>query len=149
MARKILRTITKVEGRITDVKEVSIYHRRDKTIPYAGVRYVLQCAMDDAEAGADVVLSGSVGPKAAAVCEKAGIIMVNDASGTVAQAVRSYLDRKQDSAAAKQAPVEKKAAMTSGRGQGGQGRGCGGAGRGMGRGGGGGRGQCQGQAQGR
>ncbi|MFH1215029.1 MAG: NifB/NifX family molybdenum-iron cluster-binding protein [Pseudomonadota bacterium] len=44
-----------------------------------------------AEAGAQAVLSGIVGPKAAAVCEKAGISMVNGASGTVQEAVEKFI----------------------------------------------------------
>ncbi|MEW6520570.1 MAG: NifB/NifX family molybdenum-iron cluster-binding protein [Thermodesulfobacteriota bacterium] len=86
-----------------------------------------------AQAGAQAVLSGYVGPKAAAVCEKAGIIMVNNAAGTVREAVRRFAN----SAAAGQAAVrpeswpESAAAQAGGRGMGqgggmGQGRGLGG-----------------------
>ncbi len=45
-----------------------------------------------AEAGAGAVLSGIVGPKAAAVCQQAGIAMINGASGTVQEAVEAFID---------------------------------------------------------
>ena len=44
-----------------------------------------------AEAGVQAVLSGVIGPKAAAVCEKAGISMINGASGTVREAVEQFV----------------------------------------------------------
>ncbi|MFH7319133.1 NifB/NifX family molybdenum-iron cluster-binding protein [Desulfurivibrio sp. D14AmB] len=43
-----------------------------------------------AEAGARAILTGVVGPKAAQVCERAGIAMVNGASGTVAEAIAKF-----------------------------------------------------------
>jgi len=44
-----------------------------------------------AEAGATAILTGVVGPKAAAVCQQAGIAMQNGAEGTVAEAVGHFL----------------------------------------------------------
>jgi len=90
-----------------------------------------------AEAGAQAILTGRVGPKAADVCEKAGIEMVNDVSGTVDDAVQQYIKMHQS----KELPVEKSAGSQSsapnanqgrgrGHGQGGSGRGrgkCGGS----------------------
>ncbi len=43
-----------------------------------------------ADAGAKAVLTGVVGPKAAAVCEKAGIAMLNNITGTVAEAIDQF-----------------------------------------------------------
>ena len=43
-----------------------------------------------ADAGVEAVLTGIVGPKAAAVCEKAGIVMLNGIKGTVAEAVEQF-----------------------------------------------------------
>lgn len=43
-----------------------------------------------ADAGAGAVLTGVVGPKAAAVCEKAGIAMLNNITGTVAEAIDQF-----------------------------------------------------------
>lgn len=43
-----------------------------------------------AEAGVKVLLTGRVGPKAAVVCEKAGITMINNVTGNVAEAIRTY-----------------------------------------------------------
>jgi len=43
-----------------------------------------------AEAGARAILTGVVGPKAAQVCERAGIAMVNGVSGTVAEAIAKF-----------------------------------------------------------
>ncbi|MHB1183276.1 MAG: NifB/NifX family molybdenum-iron cluster-binding protein [Desulfobulbia bacterium] len=43
-----------------------------------------------ADAGAGAVLTGVVGPKAAAVCEKAGITMLNNITGTVAEAIDQF-----------------------------------------------------------
>ena len=90
-----------------------------------------------AEAGAQAILTGRVGPKAADVCKKAGIEMVNDVSGTVDDAVQQYIKMNQT----KELPVEKSAGSQSpapnanqgsgrGQGQGGSGRGrgkCGGS----------------------
>ncbi len=88
-----------------------------------------------AEAGAQAILTGRVGPKAADVCEKAGIEMVNDVSGTVGDAVQQYIKTHPS----KELPVEKSAdsqlpaqnvnqGSERGRGQGGSGRGkCGGS----------------------
>jgi predicted Fe-Mo cluster-binding NifX family protein len=97
-----------------------------------------------AEAKADVVLSGRVGPKAAAVCEKAGITMLHDMTGTVAEAVRQYLDSQQSQPVKQYETVGAGSSMAAGGGRRGKGGGCGtgtGGGRGMGRGGGCGRGR--------
>ena len=89
-----------------------------------------------AEAGAQAILTGRVGPKAADVCKKAGIEMVNDVSGSVDDAVQQYIKTHPS----KELPVEKSAdsqlpaqnvnqGSGRGRGQGGSGRGrgkCGG-----------------------
>ncbi len=87
-----------------------------------------------AEAGAQVILTGRVGPKAADVCEKAGIEMVNDVSGTVDDAVQQYIKMHQT----EELPVEKSAgsrspAQNANQGSG-RGQGQGGSGRGRGRG---------------
>lgn len=105
-----------------------------------------------AESGAQAILSGVVGPKAAAVCDRAGIEMVNGATGTVRQAVEGYMQHQGTGSPAQQKPVTSESQPPGGgggmgrggggrggcRGQGG-GRGAGGGGRGMG---GRGRGQC-------
>ena len=84
-----------------------------------------------AEAGAKAILTGYVGPKAAAVCEKAGITMINDITGTVGDAVSSYSSKKPVS------PSAQTQQTTSPSYRNGQGCGSGmGRGRGMGRGGG-------------
>ncbi len=89
-----------------------------------------------AEAGAQAILTGRVGPKAADVCKKAGIEMVSDVSGTVDDAVQQYIKTHPS----KELPVEKSADSQlpsqnvnqgSGRGQG-QGCGLGRGGRGKG-----------------
>ena len=95
-----------------------------------------------AEAGAQAILTGRVGPKAADVCKKAGIEMVNDVSGTVDDAVQQYIKIHQT----KESPVAKPAGSQApaqnvnqgggrGQGQGGSGRGKGqcGSGRGGGK----------------
>lgn len=103
-----------------------------------------------AQAGAQAVLTGYVGPKAAAVCEKAGIVMVNGAAGTVAEAVQRFVNT--DAAgkdAARPECLPDSAAAQTGSGMG-QGRGMGqGGGMGQGRGLGGGRRQGQCGCQGR
>ena len=89
-----------------------------------------------AEAGARAILTGRVGPKAAAVCEKAGITMVDGVSGTVQQAVSSYSPEKGVGPEARE-PRQTQADQTGfGRGQG-MGMGGGRRGAGGGRGGGG------------
>lgn len=101
-----------------------------------------------AQSGAKAILTGHVGPKAAAVCEKAGIAMVNSATGTVREAVNAYIQKKNDpglTAAACPTDVISQDGAGRGMGQGmgrgmGQGRGLGGGRR---------RGQCGSQGQGR
>lgn len=80
-----------------------------------------------AQAGAQAILTGYVGPKAAAVCEKAGIIMVNGASGTVREAVGRFINTHvaAEGAARPETQREPAAAQPGGRGLG-QGRGMGG-----------------------
>jgi len=51
-----------------------------------------------ADAGAEVVLTGVVGPKAAAVCEKAGIVMLSGIEGTVAEAIEQFRAGQETSA---------------------------------------------------
>ncbi|MFZ5765056.1 MAG: NifB/NifX family molybdenum-iron cluster-binding protein [Thermodesulfobacteriota bacterium] len=103
-----------------------------------------------AEAGAGAVLSGIIGPKAAAVCQKAGITMINGASGTVQEAVEAFVDAYEVADAPQtgrplpprisgQRPGGERLAG-AGRGRCGGGRGMGG---GMGMGGGRRRGQCR------
>ena len=99
-----------------------------------------------AEAGAQAILTGRVGPKAADVCKKAGIEMVNDVSGSVDDAVQQYIKMHPS----KELPVEKSAdsqlpAQNVNQGSGG-GRGQGGSGRGRGKCGG---GKCGGGQQNR
>lgn len=80
-----------------------------------------------AEAGAKAILTGHVGPKAAAVCEKAGIAMVNGAQGTVQEAVRTYVQKKNDpELTAAACPTDMTSQGSGGRGMGqGMGRGMG------------------------
>ena len=89
-----------------------------------------------AEAGAQAILTGRVGPKAAAVCEKAGIEMVSDVSGTVDDAVKQYIKMHQTEVLpgekfAGSQSVAQNVNQGSGRGQG-QGNGLGRGGRGKG-----------------
>lgn len=98
-----------------------------------------------AESGAEAVLTGSVGPKAYAVLEQAGIKIISDASGTVKQAVEA----QNNSPAGEVSGPTSDGHVGIGQGQGaGQGPGCrrtGGSGMGLGRG----MGQGQGMGQGR
>lgn len=57
-----------------------------------------------ADAGAEAVLTGIVGPKAAAVCEKAGIDILNGIEGTVAEAIEQFL-AEQEASPTKKAAV--------------------------------------------
>lgn len=59
-----------------------------------------------ADAGAKAVLTGVVGPKAAAVCEKAGIAMLNGIKGTVAEAIEQFVAGQQTSPPRKSAPQQ-------------------------------------------
>ncbi|MCK9294134.1 MAG: NifB/NifX family molybdenum-iron cluster-binding protein [Desulfobulbaceae bacterium] len=85
-----------------------------------------------AQAGAQAILTGYVGPKAAAVCEKAGITMVNGAAGTVREAVHHFVNQGMAGKdAARPECLPDSAAAQTGRGMGqgggmGQGRGLGG-----------------------
>ncbi|OQX10085.1 MAG: hypothetical protein BWK76_21235 [Desulfobulbaceae bacterium A2] len=96
-----------------------------------------------AEAGAQAILTGVVGPKAAAVCEQAGIRMHNGASGTVAEAVQRFITDT-DATAVPQPPAAT-GATNAGQGRGSDCRRQGGGGRRQG----GGCRQRQGQGQGR
>lgn len=97
-----------------------------------------------AEAGAKAILTGHVGPKAAAVCEKAGIAMIHDITGTVKDAVNFYSSQKQISSSAQTQQATSPFNMNGQGYGGGKGRG---QGRGQGCGGGTGRGQGRGQGQ--
>ena len=57
-----------------------------------------------AEAGAKAILTGFVGPKAAVVCEKAGIAMLNGIEGTVAEAIEHFRTEQEASRPRKAAP---------------------------------------------
>lgn len=59
-----------------------------------------------AEAGAKAILTGFVGPKAAVVCEKAGIAMLNGIEGTVAEAIEHFRTRQEASQPRKAAPQQ-------------------------------------------
>ncbi len=91
-----------------------------------------------AEAGVSLVLTGRVGPKAAAVLQAAGIKEISGVAGTVKDALLRSAD--EESSPSPVTPPDQ------GQGGGGGGRGMGGGGRGMG--GGGGRGQCMPQGPG-
>jgi predicted Fe-Mo cluster-binding NifX family protein len=67
-----------------------------------------------AQAGAQAVLTGYMGPKAVAVCEKAGIIIFNGAAGTVREAVHRFINtpRAQQGAARPANQRESAAAQT-------------------------------------
>jgi len=99
----------------------------------------IQSAQLIAENGVSVVLTGSCGPNALQVFNKAGIQVVTGVSGSVSQAVQQF-----SAGSLKTAPVgqttgrtQDRTARGMGRGMGGGGRGLGGGGRGMGGGGGG------------
>lgn len=99
--------------------------------------------------GAQVLITGSVGPKAMGVFENSGIQVITGQSGTVKQAIEQFKEgvlggnpalTSAETSAATNAPFSS-GGMGGGRGMGGGGRGMGGGGRGMG---GGGRGMCGG-----
>lgn len=87
-----------------------------------------------ANEGVEVILTGRMGPKAAAVCARAGIWIREAVNGTVREALDSFAREDGRQTAAQPAP----AMAVSGRAPG-QGAGCRSAGRGQGRGLGGGR----------
>lgn len=96
-----------------------------------------------AEKGVKAILTGRVGPKAMAVIEQAGILVVSDVSGSVREAVQAF--RSSSSVPAGSTSGGSGGGMGGGRGQGrGQGQGCG-CGQGQGRGPGCGSGQGKGQ----
>ena len=84
-----------------------------------------------ADAGAEAVLTGVVGPKAATVCEKAGITMLNGIEGTVAEAIEQFRAGQEGSPSRKAAPQKTASQPTTpcrlGKGNmsQGRGRGCG------------------------
>ena len=92
----------------------------------------IQSARLVAEKGVSVVLTGSCGPKALQVFEKAGIQVVTGISGLVSQAVQQFADGSLKPASPVQALP--RFASTNGRGTG-TGRGIGGGGGGIGGGG--------------
>ncbi|MEW6594030.1 MAG: NifB/NifX family molybdenum-iron cluster-binding protein [Thermodesulfobacteriota bacterium] len=94
-----------------------------------------------AEAGAKAILTGVVGPKAAVVCEKAGIAMINEASGTVAEAVNKFIGGALSQTETPPRTASSPSPAGQGRG-GGRCRAAGGTGRGQGQGSGRRRGQC-------
>ncbi len=114
----------------------------------------ISAAAQVADKGVQALLTGRVGPKALPVLEKAGVLAVNDISGSVLEAIAKYSGAENVSP---QATTNQTASQTpaqnTGQGQGqgqgqgrGQGCGCGqgqGQGRGMGQGKGQGRGQCR------
>lgn len=82
-----------------------------------------------AEAGAKAILTGIVGPKAAAICEKAGIEMINGIHGTVAEAIEQFratgeIPRDREDSAG-QTTAGKSVACKTGKGRGLQGQGQG------------------------
>ena len=54
----------------------------------------IQAASDIHEKGAEVLLTGFCGPNAFKTLQAAGVKVANDASGTVRDAVRAFLDGK-------------------------------------------------------
>ncbi len=101
-----------------------------------------------ADKGAEYILTGVVGPKAMPIVEKAGITVVPNAEGTVAEAVAQFSATGQSAGGqADNAPADAPQADTNRQGsgcrrEGGMGRGQGGGG-GMGQGRGKGQGRCQ------
>ena len=99
----------------------------------------IQSAQLIAEKGASVVLTGSCGPNALKVFEKAGIQVITNVSGSVSQAVQQFADGSLKSTPSDQTaprfPGKAGRGAGGGRGVGGGGRGMGGGGRGVGRGG--------------
>ena len=99
----------------------------------------IQSAQLIAEKGASVVLTGSCGPNAIKVFEKAGIQVIMNVSGSVSQAVQQFADGSLTSTPSDQTaprfPGKTGRGTGGGRGVGGGGRGMGGGGRGMGGGG--------------
>lgn len=67
-----------------------------------------------ADAGAETVLTGVVGPKAAAVCEKAGITMLNGITGTVAEAIEQFRAGRQEASPPRQAAPRQTGAQPAG-----------------------------------
>jgi predicted Fe-Mo cluster-binding NifX family protein len=92
----------------------------------------IQAAQLIAEKGVSVVLTGSCGPNALQVFEKAGIQVVTGVSGWVSQVVQQFADDSLKPAPPVQ--VSPRRSPIAGRGTG-TGRGLGGGGRGMGGGG--------------
>ena len=85
-----------------------------------------------AEAGVSLVLTGRVGPKAAAVLQAAGIKEISGVAGTVKDALLRSAGEESPPVTP---PSQKQGMGGGGRGMGGGGRGMGGGGRGMGGGG--------------
>ena len=73
----------------------------------------INAAAEIARAGAQAILTGYVGPKAAAVCEKAGIMMVNGAEGTVRATVQRFIDTHAAQAAGAVSPASRVGAAAS------------------------------------
>ncbi len=86
----------------------------------------IQSAQLVAEKGASVLLTGSCGPNALEVFDKAGIKVVTGVSGTVSLVVQQFTAGSLKPATS--APTPQRFAGTTGRGMGGGGRGMGGGG---------------------
>ncbi|AOY59880.1 MULTISPECIES: NifB/NifX family molybdenum-iron cluster-binding protein [Desulfococcus] len=102
----------------------------------------VQAAQMVADAGAEAVVTGSLGPKAANVLQAAGVKAYTGKSGTVRQVMGTYQSGEGGAAST---PSSGATGTPSGVGMGGGGRGMGGGGRGMG---GGGRGMGRGGGRG-
>ena len=98
-----------------------------------------------ADTGAQVVLTGMIGPKAFEVLQAAGIKVITDMSGTVREAVERYIKGDISSSQGPSAEMHSGQNFDMSRGGMGMGRGIGGGGRGMG----GGRGAGMGGASGK
>ncbi|WP_243544185.1 NifB/NifX family molybdenum-iron cluster-binding protein [Pseudodesulfovibrio tunisiensis] len=99
----------------------------------------IQTAQLAADNGANVVISGQVGPKAQNALEQAGIAIYQTQAATVREAIDEYLGNAPASAGSNATPANAGqgfgAGQGMGQGMGGGGRGMGGGGRGMGGGG--------------
>jgi len=102
----------------------------------------VQAAQMVVDAGAEAIVTGSVGPKAANVLQAAGVKAYTGKSGTVRQVMATYQSGEGRAASP---PSYGSTGTPSGAGMGGGGRGMGGGGRGMG---GGGRGMGRGGGRG-
>ena len=117
-------TIVKIQnGRIVEVTAL------ENPAMMAGGGAGIQAAQQIGNAGAQVVLTGNMGPNASSALQSLGITVYLGASGTVESAINAYLNGQLQQTSSANVPSH----FGMGRGGGG-----GGGGRGMGRGGGGG-----------